>query len=627
MNFKYIITSIFAILLFCIVGEAKTDKYRCIIRDDPSTTMCIAWNQASGSNPILYYDEIDFGTDYNSYSRSEKPVKSVVAKGLNNKFVRLTNLMPNTQYFFVIKDSEGVSRRFYFKTIPDHQYERLSIVAGGDSRNNRRARKSANTLVAKLKPHVVLFGGDMTGGDNSKQWPQWMDDWQLTIASDGRMTPIVAARGNHEYSNKTLLDLFDAPNANVYYGLNFGGNLLRSYTLNSLISAGGEQASWLESDLQNNQDVIWKFAQYHYPIRPHTARKRNRENLRSSWATLFDQYKVNLVVECDGHVVKSTWPIRPSTDEGSVNGFIRDDENGTVYVGEGCWGAPLRENNHDKPWTRGSGSFNQFKWIFVDTEKVEIRTIKTDNAEKVEELSNYDIFNIPYGLDIWSPDNGPVIYLRNKNFVPAPAPMPAPPPVVVEEVVPVFINEIADFDVKVNQELIEMDLSVINESQPMYFEIQRSTNGEFYRTIDTLAVNNISKESQKFRVLDKRAAYLNLSGMYYRIKQIPKEGAPTYSEVKKIELTPWENYEAEDVNPKYKAYRFQYSIDESVDVGLKIFNSKGREEKSKRFTKQEAGDHTRIINMKDFLPGVYLIKLNIGDKTIIRRLIVPEGDS
>ena len=133
-------------------------------------------------------------------------------RGMNNYFVRLRNLQPSTTYYFVIQDSEGCSKRMSFKTAPDNPYERLSIIAGGDSRNYREARQNANKIVAKLRPHCVMFGGDMTGADSDEQWKMWMDDWQLTIARDGRITPIIVTRGNHEQDNRSLVNLFDVNN-------------------------------------------------------------------------------------------------------------------------------------------------------------------------------------------------------------------------------------------------------------------------------------------------------------------------------------------------------------------------------------------------------------------------------
>lgn len=395
--------------------NAKNDKYRLTLRGNPATSIVIGWNQISGSNPTVYFGTTDHGTNYSNYTNSATPSRTSHYRGMHNHFARLTNLTPNTAYYFVIKDSEGTSRRFWFKTAPADN-SRISFIAGGDSRNNRTPRRNANLLVAKLKPNAVLFGGDMTDNDTNSQWQTWFNDWQLTIANDGRMFPIIAARGNHEGSNESIYNLFDTPSTSIYYAITFGNNLIRTYTLNTEISISGNQTTWLNNDLTANSNAIWKIAQYHKPMRPHVIFKFNGNSQYDNWAELFYKNKVNLVVECDAHTVKSTWPLRPSNDSGSDEGFIRDDKNGTVYVGEGCWGAPLRYNGDNKDWTRDSGRFNQFKWIFVDENKIETRTIQVDNASSVGEVSNTNVFKIPSNLDIWNPSNGSVVIIsKNGN--------------------------------------------------------------------------------------------------------------------------------------------------------------------------------------------------------------------
>ncbi len=396
---------------FALDANALAEKFRAIWYDNPSSSIVIAWHQASGENPILYLDVNDFGANVGEYGISKRPDHVQLAKGMNNHFVRLTGLIPNVTYYFIIKDSEGLSRRMFFTTAPNTPDKRLSIIAGGDSRNHREARQDANLLVAKLRPHCVLFGGDFTQNDSPEEWLEWMDDWQLTIARDGRITPIIVTRGNHEESNQTLADLFDLKIPGAFYAFNLGGNLVRIYTLNTMIPAGGDQRNWLEKDLRSSGHITWRLAQYHHPMRPHTERKPEKNDQVAYWAPLFHKYNMNLVVECDAHVVKSTFPIRPDNGPGSDQGFIRDDETGTVYVGEGCWGAPLRDNNDDKNWTRASGSFNQFNWIFIDREKIEVRTIKTDGAQKVGEVRPENIFLAPRGLSIWNPPTGDVIHI------------------------------------------------------------------------------------------------------------------------------------------------------------------------------------------------------------------------
>lgn len=405
---------IISLLVLQAQAFSKTDKYRLTLRDNPAHSIVIGWNQVSGNDPVVYYDTVDHGEAWKSYEFMARPHREVNFAGMQNMFVRLNDLTPNTAYYFIIKDSEGVSDRYWFRTAPMDAEARFSLIAGGDSRNNPVPRRNANLLVSKLKPHAVLFGGDMTSRGTPRQWKEWLDDWQLTISDNGRMYPLIAARGNHEPTNEMVHNLFDVPSGGIYYALPLGNGLIRSYTLNTEISVAGNQTEWLKNDLAENRDVRWKIVQYHKPMRPHVSRKPEGSAQYSEWARLFFEEHVQLVVECDAHTVKSTWPIRPSTGKGSDEGFIRDDRKGTVYVGEGCWGAPLRQSDDPKSWTRDHGMFNQFKWIFVDREQIEIRTIKVDNAEEVGSVSENDPFQIPENLDIWEPENGAVVTITHK---------------------------------------------------------------------------------------------------------------------------------------------------------------------------------------------------------------------
>jgi len=427
MKTKLLIVAI--ILASAFSAFANNDKYRLILVDDPATTITVAWNQISGTAPTLHYDIEDHGTDYSLYEFSKTEDRAILFKGMDNRFVRLTGLTPNTDYYFVLHDSEGTSQRFWFRTAPDDN-SRLSFIAGGDSRNNQTPRQNANLLVSKLKPHAVFFAGDMTDGNSGPEWEQWFDDWQLTTASDGRMFPIIPAMGNHEYDandllveSETIYNLFDTAE-NSYYAVTFGAGLIRAYTLNTQVSVLGNQRDWLANDLTDvaNVSVTWKMAQYHKPMRPHTNAKNENTFIYTAWAQLFYDEGVRLVVDCDSHMAKTTWPVKPSSEIGNDEGFVIDQSNGTVYTGEGCWGAPLRDNDDDKSWTRNSGSFNQFKLIFVEPSKIELRTIAVHNADLVGEVSNTDPFTLPVNLDVFSPATGAVVTISNTpplNLCPA----------------------------------------------------------------------------------------------------------------------------------------------------------------------------------------------------------------
>jgi hypothetical protein len=273
-----------------------------------------------------------------------------------------------------------------------------------------------------------MFVGDFTSGNGTypERWHQWLRDWDtLTTTSDGRKIPIVPIHGNHENGNMAILNkIFNAPfqnndSSNIYYSLSFGGNFVHIISLNSQLEAGGKQREWLENDLKNHKDYQFKIAGYHKPFHPHTAKKGEYEKQYSNWANLFYDYNLSLSVDADAHVHKITYPLRPSDDEGSFQGFIRDDATGTVFIGEGSWGVHPRANDDDKPWTMQSASVNQIKWLHVipredSSISLEIFTVVTAtygdddslflHVDEVESLSENNLFEVPKNIMLYNPD-------------------------------------------------------------------------------------------------------------------------------------------------------------------------------------------------------------------------------
>ena len=388
--------------------HAESDKYRLIIRDNPSTSMCIGWNQISGLNPQVYYDTIDHGIEISKYVHKVKPNRQVLYKKMTNTFARLVNLEPGTKYYFVIGDDNSTSKRFWFETLPNDSKNPLSIIFGGDSRRSRAGSNShdprvkTNKMVAKVKPHFVAFGGDFTLNDGDKQWATWFDDWQYSIDSTGKITPLVPTRGNHEHSNEVIVNLFDVKEKAVVYALNFGGDLLRLYTLNSLNPiVESDQTKWLKEDLEVHKGKeTWRMAQYHYPIMPHQSTKTIKFDQYNHWAPLFYQYGFKVIVESDAHVVKTTWPIKP--DPNGHKGFVRDDK-GTMYLGEGSWGL-TRTNDVQYEWTRSTASFTQFKWIILSEDNMIIRTVNTTDIKNAQEVDLNNRYKTPNGFTLWEID-------------------------------------------------------------------------------------------------------------------------------------------------------------------------------------------------------------------------------
>lgn len=416
----------------------STDKYRLVWADDPATTITIGWDQNYGKNPVVYYGPDDFKKTWKSYPDSSKPTRTIPGYlDMNTHFAKITGLKPNSNYYFVIKDSKGASERMWFKTAPNTP-QPFTLIVGGDTKSEGEALKAgrfSNRMVAKLRPLFVVFNGDFTSGNGTtpERWKRWLNDWAtLTQTTDGRMFPIVPVHGNHEDGDKSVLNkLFDVPYQsdnpeNIYYSLSVGGNLLHFIVLNTQIDEGGKQTSWLENDLRKHRLFTFKMAGYHKPFRPHTSRKSENYYQYEQWAGLFYQYALDISTDGDSHMSKITYPVRPSHEPGSSEAFIRDDQIGTMFIGEGSWGATPRINDDDKPWTLRSRRINQFKWLQVFPEQngspahIDIRTVITStrdannravsHVEKVAALSEENVFAVPANIKLFStPNSGTVI--------------------------------------------------------------------------------------------------------------------------------------------------------------------------------------------------------------------------
>ncbi len=262
--------------------------------------------------------------------------------------VRLADLRPATRYRFTI-DSDGKrSRAFYFRTAPDDD-QPFKLIYGGDSRTGHEARQQMNRLMSELiaeEPSILAFthGGDyIQDGGRWSDWGPWLSHQELSTGRDGRVLPIVPVRGNHD-GGPLYDEIFDDHGGK---DLNYSTTQLSSkvaiVSLNSNISTTGDQALWLEEELDRLRPLNrWLLTQYHRPLYPAV---KSPGPAKSTWVPLFEGFDVDLVLESDGHVMKRTMPIR--NDE--------HDPSGVTYIGEGGLGVPQRQPDTERWYLKAPG--------------------------------------------------------------------------------------------------------------------------------------------------------------------------------------------------------------------------------------------------------------------------------
>ena len=264
----------------------------------------------------------------------------------------------------------------YFVTAPADDVP-VSFLFGADSRSGQEARRKMNAMMSKMLSEsyaaqrvpilALAHGGDyIYDGRNLEQWSRWMSDHELTVAADGRMLPIIPARGNHD-GGKMFNEVFAFPPSDRnFYGTDVGPQV-RLVTLNTECSIAGDQLKWLGTELADSRPKKrWLIAQYHRPSFPAVKIPGLQQLV---WVPLFDKNNVDLVCEGDGHTIKRTVPIRQ----------FKPDPTGVVYIGEGGLGVGQRTPKTSR-WYLNSpeakaGQGHHVQLLTFDQEKMTYRAI------------------------------------------------------------------------------------------------------------------------------------------------------------------------------------------------------------------------------------------------------------
>jgi hypothetical protein len=172
-------------------------------------------------------------------------------RGMNNHFAKLSGLLPDTAYRFVIADARA-SECMWFRTAPAVP-QAFTYITGGDTKSSGDALQAgrwSNQMVAKLRPLFVLFTGDYNSGDGTDDasWQQWLTDWsEGTRPRRAHVPDHRRARQPRGRRLAVLYNLFDSgnndpeqPATTATARWTFGGGLLHLINLNSQLYLNGK---------------------------------------------------------------------------------------------------------------------------------------------------------------------------------------------------------------------------------------------------------------------------------------------------------------------------------------------------------------------------------------------------
>jgi len=81
--------------------------------------------------------------------------------------------------------------------------------------------------------------------------------------------------------------------------------------------------------------------------------------------------------------------------------IIRNDSLGTVYIGEGAWGAPLRKMRPANSYVKNQQSVHGFHILQISRDSIQITAVSFGNLESVSQNpSDRSTLQLPENLEI-----------------------------------------------------------------------------------------------------------------------------------------------------------------------------------------------------------------------------------
>jgi hypothetical protein len=298
------------------------------------------------------------------------PVKTTMLTGTERRIhtVTLKNLSPATVYRFRAGDTRfGMSAWRSFRTMPSDG-QPIRIATGGDMYRHP-ATVDLLKAAASHKPDIALVGGDIAYADGDLDrigfWDDWLDNWEdFMNPKDGPMVGMICAIGNHEVDGAFDRAKKDAPFYFAFFPQGGEPYFVRRLSQDvevvvldtSHVTHHKAQVPFLEKALKSMQerDIPYRLALYHVPCYPShrpyedTYSRRGRQY----WVPVFDRYGLTAGLENHDHTFKRTHPLKA--------GKIVAD--GTVYLGDGCWGRDPRAVA-GKRWYQAKASSTYHVWM------------------------------------------------------------------------------------------------------------------------------------------------------------------------------------------------------------------------------------------------------------------------
>jgi hypothetical protein len=151
------------------------------------------------------------------------------------------------------------------------------------------------------------------------------------------------------------------------------------------------------------------------------------------------------------------------------------------------------------------------------------------------------------------------------------------------------------------------------------FEIQRLQTSSDFVTVGFVSGHGTTTEPKNYKFTD---ANLSSGSYIYRLKQVDFDGTFAYSDEVNVEVTGPIQFELAQnyPNPFNPSTSIKFSIPQSSEVTLKVYNALGQEVSTLINQFMESGLHTINFDASSLNSGIYFYKLDAGQYSDVRKM-------
>jgi|WetSurMetagenome_2_1015567.scaffolds.fasta_scaffold36990_2 hypothetical protein len=166
---------------------------------------------------------------------------------------------------------------------------------------------------------------------------------------------------------------------------------------------------------------------------------------------------------------------------------------------------------------------------------------------------------------------------------------------------------------------VTLNWSTASELNNFGFEIERSLSGNEFTTIGFVSGFGTTTETKSYRFVDGNLTSGNYS---YRLKQVDFDGSFSYSNVVNVDVSAPVKFELSQnyPNPFNPSTTINFSIPQSSNVSLRVFNTLGQEVKTLINQYMVSGSHSITFDATDLNSGIYFYRLEAGQLAEVRKM-------